>query len=150
MRWRGVSHVEFAVLDYDDSIESYDAMFGWSGFSSFSSMDMEVPVDLLLHAILGARVGAESAVTAPGLAVLPRHPRVREGAARPGPHGAGRDTAGDAEAAGAALGAAREGPNRGADHEGNRFVKPLSLNEKLYYRDARHIAQRCAGRVISA
>ena len=41
MRWRGVSHVEFAVLDYDDSIAFYDAMFGWLGYSSFSSLDME-------------------------------------------------------------------------------------------------------------
>ena len=41
MRWRGVSHVEFAVLDYDDSIAFYDAMFGWLGYSSFSSLNME-------------------------------------------------------------------------------------------------------------
>ena len=41
MRWRGVSHVEFAVLDYDDSIEFYDALFGWLGYSSFSSLNME-------------------------------------------------------------------------------------------------------------
>ncbi|MGV0739210.1 VOC family protein [Mycobacterium syngnathidarum] len=41
MRWRGVSHVEFAVLDYDASIAFYDAMFGWLGFSSFSSLNME-------------------------------------------------------------------------------------------------------------
>lgn len=41
MRWRGVSHVEFAVLDYDTSIEFYDAMFGWLGYSSFSSLNME-------------------------------------------------------------------------------------------------------------
>lgn len=41
MRWRGVSHVEFAVLDYDDSLEFYDALFGWLGYDSFSSMDME-------------------------------------------------------------------------------------------------------------
>lgn len=41
MRWRGVSHVEFAVLDYEKSIEFYDALFGWLGFSSFSSLDME-------------------------------------------------------------------------------------------------------------
>jgi catechol 2,3-dioxygenase-like lactoylglutathione lyase family enzyme len=41
MRWRGVSHVEFAVLDYDKSIEFYDGMLGWLGYSSFSSMDME-------------------------------------------------------------------------------------------------------------
>ncbi len=41
MRWRGVSHVEFAVLDYDDSIEFYDALFGWLGYDSFSSLNME-------------------------------------------------------------------------------------------------------------
>lgn len=41
MRWRGVSHVEFAVLDYDESIAFYDAMFGWLGYSSFSSLNME-------------------------------------------------------------------------------------------------------------
>ena len=41
MRWRGVSHVEFAVLDYDDSIAFYDALFGWLGYDSFSSMNME-------------------------------------------------------------------------------------------------------------
>lgn len=41
MRWRGVSHVEFAVLDYDDSIAFYDALFGWLGYDSFSSRNME-------------------------------------------------------------------------------------------------------------
>lgn len=41
MRWRGVCHVEFAVLDYDDSIAFYDALFGWLGYSSFSSLNME-------------------------------------------------------------------------------------------------------------
>lgn len=41
MRWRGVNHVEFAVLDYDRSIAFYDAMFGWLGYSSFSTLDME-------------------------------------------------------------------------------------------------------------
>ena len=41
MRWRGVSHVEFAVLDYGDSIAFYDAMFGWLGYGSFSSLAME-------------------------------------------------------------------------------------------------------------
>ncbi|MEM6105758.1 VOC family protein [Mycobacterium sp. 050272] len=40
MRWRGVSHVEFAVLDYDDSIAFYDALFGWLGYSSFSTLNM--------------------------------------------------------------------------------------------------------------
>lgn len=41
MRWRGVCHVEFAVSDYDDSIAFYDALFGWLGYSSFSSLNME-------------------------------------------------------------------------------------------------------------
>ena len=41
MRWRGVSHVEFAVLDYERSIAFYDSMFGWLGFDSFSSLNME-------------------------------------------------------------------------------------------------------------
>jgi catechol 2,3-dioxygenase-like lactoylglutathione lyase family enzyme len=41
MRWRGVSHVEFAVPDYEDSIVVYDALFGWLGYSSFSSLNME-------------------------------------------------------------------------------------------------------------
>lgn len=41
MRWRGVSHVEFAVLDYDESIAFYDAMLGWLGYHSFSSLNME-------------------------------------------------------------------------------------------------------------
>ena len=41
MRWRGVSHVEFAVLDYAESIAFYDAMFGWLGYSSFSSLNMD-------------------------------------------------------------------------------------------------------------
>jgi predicted enzyme related to lactoylglutathione lyase len=41
MRWRGVNHLEFAVLDYDDSIAFYDTMFCWLGYSSFSSLNME-------------------------------------------------------------------------------------------------------------
>lgn len=41
MRWRGVHHIEFAVLDYDDSIAFYDAMFGWLRYSSFSTLNME-------------------------------------------------------------------------------------------------------------
>ena len=41
MRWRGVHHVEFAVLDYDDSIVFYDAMFGWLGYMSFWTLDID-------------------------------------------------------------------------------------------------------------
>lgn len=41
MRWRGVHHVEFSVLDYESSIAFYDAMFGWLGYTSFSTLDIE-------------------------------------------------------------------------------------------------------------
>ncbi|MAQ37753.1 MULTISPECIES: VOC family protein [Thioclava] len=40
MRWRGVNHVEFSVLDYDKSIAFYDAMFGWLGYKSFWTLDI--------------------------------------------------------------------------------------------------------------
>ena len=41
MRWRGVHHVEVNVLDYQDSIAFYDAMFGWLGYRSFWTLDIE-------------------------------------------------------------------------------------------------------------
>jgi predicted enzyme related to lactoylglutathione lyase len=34
-------HVEFAVLDHDDSIAFYDAMVGWLGYMSFWTLDIE-------------------------------------------------------------------------------------------------------------
>jgi catechol 2,3-dioxygenase-like lactoylglutathione lyase family enzyme len=40
MRWRGVHHVEFSVLDYDASIAFYDRMFGWLGYASFWTLDL--------------------------------------------------------------------------------------------------------------
>lgn len=40
MRWRGVHHVEFSVLDYDHSIQFYDRMFGWLGYQSFWTLDI--------------------------------------------------------------------------------------------------------------
>jgi catechol 2,3-dioxygenase-like lactoylglutathione lyase family enzyme len=40
MRYRGVHHVEFSVLDYEKSIEFYDRMFGWLGYKSFWTMDI--------------------------------------------------------------------------------------------------------------
>jgi len=40
MRWRGVHHVEFSVLDYETSIAFYDRMFGWLGWRSFSTLDI--------------------------------------------------------------------------------------------------------------
>ncbi len=41
MRWRGVHHVEVNVMDYEASIAFYDAMFGWLGYRSFWTLDIE-------------------------------------------------------------------------------------------------------------
>ena len=41
MRFRGVNHVEFSVVDYERSIQFYDKMFGWLGYKSFWTMDIE-------------------------------------------------------------------------------------------------------------
>jgi catechol 2,3-dioxygenase-like lactoylglutathione lyase family enzyme len=40
MRFRGVHHVEFSVMDYENSIKFYDRMFGWLGYKSFWTMDI--------------------------------------------------------------------------------------------------------------
>lgn len=40
MRFRGVHHVEFSVLDYERSIRFYDRMFGWLGYRSFWTLDI--------------------------------------------------------------------------------------------------------------
>lgn len=40
MRWRGIHHVEFSVLDYDASIAFFDRMFGWLGYRSFWTLDL--------------------------------------------------------------------------------------------------------------
>jgi catechol 2,3-dioxygenase-like lactoylglutathione lyase family enzyme len=40
MRWRGVHHVEFSVLDYEASIAFYDSLFGWLGYRSFWTLDI--------------------------------------------------------------------------------------------------------------
>lgn len=40
MRFRGVHHVEFSVLDYETSIKFYDRMFGWLGYRSFWTLDI--------------------------------------------------------------------------------------------------------------
>jgi len=40
MRWRGIHHVEFSVLDYDESVAFYDRMFGWLGYRSFWTLDI--------------------------------------------------------------------------------------------------------------
>ncbi|WP_339107668.1 VOC family protein [Thioclava sp. GXIMD4216] len=40
MRWRGINHVEFSVLDYDASVAFYDRMFGWLGYRCFWTLDI--------------------------------------------------------------------------------------------------------------
>lgn len=40
MRFRGVHHVEFSVLDYEQSVAFYDRMFGWLGYTSFWTLDV--------------------------------------------------------------------------------------------------------------
>jgi catechol 2,3-dioxygenase-like lactoylglutathione lyase family enzyme len=41
VRLRGVHHVEVSVINYDESINFYDKMFGWLGFLSFWTLDVE-------------------------------------------------------------------------------------------------------------
>jgi catechol 2,3-dioxygenase-like lactoylglutathione lyase family enzyme len=38
---KGVHHVEFSVLDYDESIQFFDKMFGWLGYKSFWTLDID-------------------------------------------------------------------------------------------------------------
>jgi catechol 2,3-dioxygenase-like lactoylglutathione lyase family enzyme len=38
MRFRGLCHVELNVPDYERAIQFYDQMFGWLGYSSFSTL----------------------------------------------------------------------------------------------------------------
>jgi catechol 2,3-dioxygenase-like lactoylglutathione lyase family enzyme len=40
MRWKGVHHIEFSVLDYEESIAFFDRMFGWLGYKSFWTLDI--------------------------------------------------------------------------------------------------------------
>ncbi len=40
MRFRGVHHVEFSVLEYESSVKFYDRMFGWLGYKSFWTLDI--------------------------------------------------------------------------------------------------------------
>jgi len=106
MRWRGVHHVEFAVLDYDDSITFYDTVFGWLGYSSFSTLLRAhkamwlIPTACsvwLLRGVLrrpdqrdslGAGVASENSYTPSGVVVLPRYESAGRGSARSGEDGA--------------------------------------------------------------
>lgn len=40
MKLKGVHHVEFSVLEYEESIKFYDKMFGWLGYKSFWTLDI--------------------------------------------------------------------------------------------------------------
>jgi len=40
MRWRGVNHVEFSVINNDESIKFYDRMFGCLGYVSLWTLDV--------------------------------------------------------------------------------------------------------------
>jgi catechol 2,3-dioxygenase-like lactoylglutathione lyase family enzyme len=40
MRFKGVHHVEFSVLQYEESIKFFDKMFGWLGYKSFWTLDI--------------------------------------------------------------------------------------------------------------
>lgn len=40
MCWRGVSHIEFFVRDYETSVGFYDRMFGWLGYKSVWTLDL--------------------------------------------------------------------------------------------------------------
>lgn len=41
MRFKGVHHVEFSVLEYEESIKFFDKMFGWLGYKSFWTLDID-------------------------------------------------------------------------------------------------------------
>jgi len=54
MRWRGVNHVEFSVINYDESIKFYDRMFGWLGVCKSVDAGRRTPVHLLSSPSSGA------------------------------------------------------------------------------------------------
>lgn len=65
MGFRGIHHVEFSVLDYDNAIAFCDRMFGWLGHKSFWTLD----------------IGCRREKIRPHPAVgcgLPHHPPVRD------------------------------------------------------------------------
>ncbi|MBE3049342.1 hypothetical protein IMZ48_43960 [Candidatus Bathyarchaeota archaeon] len=59
MRWRGLSHIELSVPDYEASIRFYDRMFGWLGYNSFWTLDVGylstyyMPTVLFNHSYIG-------------------------------------------------------------------------------------------------
>ncbi len=51
MRRRGIHHVEFSVIDYEESIKFYDRMFGWLGYRSFWTLDLGYHSTYYLNAL---------------------------------------------------------------------------------------------------
>jgi catechol 2,3-dioxygenase-like lactoylglutathione lyase family enzyme len=41
MRFKGIHHIELSVLDYEESIAFFDKLFGWLGYKSFWTLDIE-------------------------------------------------------------------------------------------------------------
>lgn len=41
MRMKGIHHVEISVLEYEESVAFFDKMFGWLGYKSFWTLDIE-------------------------------------------------------------------------------------------------------------
>lgn len=41
MRFKGVHHIELSVLNYEESIAFFDRMFGWLGYKSFWTLDID-------------------------------------------------------------------------------------------------------------
>lgn len=41
MRLKGVHHIELSVLRYEESIAFFDRMFGWLGYKSFWTLDID-------------------------------------------------------------------------------------------------------------
>lgn len=41
MRMKGIHHVEVSVLEYEESVAFFDKMFGWLGYKSFWTLDIE-------------------------------------------------------------------------------------------------------------
>jgi hypothetical protein len=141
---RGVSHVEFAVFDCDDSIAFCVVLFGWLGYSGFSSLNMEyrssyyltpyvklhsyigIPPARLLRGVLrrpnqrdslGAGVGTESSQPPSGLVVLARASWFRDESAGSREHGACRYLASDANTAVPMIGHPAQGRRRSGDVE---------------------------------
>ena len=60
MRFSGIHHVEINVIDYEESINFYDRMFGWLGYSSFGTLGIEY-VGTYYHALPHSYIGIQPA-----------------------------------------------------------------------------------------